>query len=191
MDRLADLQQLTADFAKIKRVPPLADNGTPENDVEHSFGLAITCWYLLPKIAPELDLLKVLRYALAHDIVEIHAGDTYSFDVEAVKTKESRERAALDILKTDWSDFPEITTAAEGYMNKESDEARFVKAVDKLLPVIMFELTNDPAQAWKERSIGLTMEIESKKSIHVSPIMSPYYDMLIEWLDARDNIPKN
>ena len=44
IDRLAELQQLIADFAKVKRMPHLADNGMEENDVEHSFGLALTCW---------------------------------------------------------------------------------------------------------------------------------------------------
>ena len=82
LNRLAELQQLIADFAKVKRVPHLADNGQPENDMEHSYGLALTCWYLQPKIAPELSLSEILQYALAHDIVELHAGDTFIFDDE-------------------------------------------------------------------------------------------------------------
>jgi 5'-deoxynucleotidase YfbR-like HD superfamily hydrolase len=56
MARIAELQQFIADFAKVERVPQLADTGRPENDVEHSFGLALTCWFLAPKIAPELSL---------------------------------------------------------------------------------------------------------------------------------------
>ncbi|HEX8227522.1 MAG TPA: hypothetical protein VF572_06670 [Candidatus Saccharimonadales bacterium] len=42
MQRIAELQQFIADFAKIGRVPQLADTGRPENDVEHSYGLALT-----------------------------------------------------------------------------------------------------------------------------------------------------
>lgn len=191
MERLADLQQMIADFAKIERVPQLADNRRPENDVEHSFGLALTCWYLQPKIAPELNLLKILQYALAHDIVELHAGDTYVFDTESLKTKDARETAALDKLKEEWPDFDDLTNFAHGYMEKTNDEARFVKAVDKLLPVFMFELTPDPASAWKKRGIGIDMERENKRSIHVSEIMSPYYDLLMDWLEKRGHIPTN
>lgn len=189
MDRLAELQQLIADFAKVKRVPHLADNGTPENDVEHSFGLALTCWYLQPKIAPNLDLLKILQHALAHDIIELHAGDTFIFDEKNWATKNERERDALRQIQQDWPDFPELTEHAENYMEKADEEARFVKAVDKLLPVIMVEL-GEKEQFWKKHDITLQMERDNKVTIHVSDFVSPYYDKLIAWLDERDNIPK-
>lgn len=188
MDRLAELQQMIADFAKVKRVPHLADNEDPENDVEHSFGLALTCWYLQPRIAPELDLLKILQHALAHDIVELHAGDTFIFDDTNWATKEDRERAALKAIEHDWSDFPALAEHAKGYMEKVDEEARFVKAVDKLLPVIMVELGQKDT-FWKQHGITLQMEQDNKVTIHVSKFVSPYYDMLIEWLAERGNIP--
>lgn len=191
IDRLAQLQQMVADFAKIQRVPPLADTGHLENDVEHSFGLAITCWYLQPKIAPELDLLKILQHALAHDIVEVHAGDTYALDEEAMAGKDERERQALDQLKQEWPDFPELTAHAEDYMNKADEEAKFVKAVDKMLPVIMIELGIEYRDIWKERQITLEIEHSNKVSMLVSDYVSPYYEKLIDWLDKRGNIPKN
>lgn len=189
MDRFAELQQMIADFAKIKRVPHLADNGVRENDVEHSFGLALTCWYLQPKIAPELDLLKILQYALAHDIVELHAGDTYVFDAARSATKEARERAALDQIAGEWQDFPALTTSAGGYMDKVDEEARFVKAVDKILPVVMIEIGRGE-EHWRELAVTLRMEEEHKKSILISDNVAPYYGLLIQWLDARGNIPK-
>lgn len=189
LNRLAELQQLIADFAKVKRVPHLADNGQSENDVEHSYGLALTCWYLQPKIAPELSLSEILQYALAHDIVELHAGDTFIFDDENWATKDERERAALGSIREDWPDFPELADYAEGYMDKTSEEAKFVKAVDKLLPVIMVELGERDA-FWKRHKITLQMERDNKVTIHVSELMSPYYELLLEWLDDRGNIPK-
>jgi putative hydrolases of HD superfamily len=189
LDRLADLQQLIADFAKVQRVPHLADNGQPENDVEHSFGLALTCWYLQPKIAPNLDLLKILQHALAHDLVELHAGDTFIFDEENWATKDERERAALEKITHDWPDFPELAEHARNYMDKTDDEAKFVKAVDKLLPVIMVELGEKEA-FWKRHNITLEMERDNKVTIHVSDYVSPYYEKLINWLDERGNIPK-
>lgn len=189
MDRLADLQQMIADFAKIKRVPQIGDNGVAENDVEHSFGLALTCWYLQPKIAPELDLLKILQLALAHDIVELHAGDTFIFDEEKLATKEQRERAALEQVRSDWPDFSELAKHAEDYMDKIDEEARFVKAVDKILPVIMVDI-GEKAVFWDRHNVTLDMERNNKVTIRVSDYVSPYYEKLIEWLDERGNIPK-
>lgn len=187
MDRLAELQQLIADFAKIKRMPHLADNGVPENDVEHSFGLALTCWFLQPKIAADLDLSKILQYALAHDIVELHAGDTFVFDTERAASKDALEREAARRIRKDWPDFPALIDYAEGYMDKIDEEAKFVKAVDKLLPVIMVELGEKNA-FWKRHQITLDMERDNKVTIHVSDNVSPYYEKLIEWLDDRGNM---
>lgn len=189
LDRLATLQQMIADFAKVTRVVPLADTNDAENDVEHSYGLAITCWYLHEKVAPHLDISKVLRYALSHDIVELHAGDTYPWDEAAVATKYEREKAAVIKIKSDWPDFDELTTYAEGYQDKVDDEARFVYAVDKLLPVIMIELVDAPT-IWKNKQLTLSMERDNKITIKQSSIMEPYYDMLLKWLDERGNIPK-
>lgn len=191
MDRLADLQQMIADFAKIHRVPPMGDTGRAENDVEHSYGLAMTCWYLQPKIAPELDLLKVLKYSLAHDIIELHAGDTFVFDAVKVASKDERERNALVQIRDDWPDFDEMTDHAEGYMNKADPEARFVKAVDKLLPVIMIELDAKPGDFWQRVNVSLAMERKNKVTINVSDAVAPYYALLLNWLDERDNIPKH
>lgn len=190
MDRLADLQQLIANFAKVERMPELADHGRPENDVEHSFGLALTCWYLQRIIAPELDLAKILQYSLAHDIVELHAGDTFVFDTDKIASKDQREREAITQIKKDWPDFVDLATYAEAYMNKQDNEAKFVKAVDKLLPVIMIELNNDPTIFWNKHKITLQMERDNKVSIHVSETMSPYYEMLLEWLRQRNHLQK-
>ncbi len=189
MDRIADLQRLIADLAKVKRAVPLIDANDAENDVEHSYGLALTCWYLHDKIAPHLDLSKILRYALAHDIVEIHAGDTYPFDVAAVATKDRRERDAIRRIESDWPDFKPVIEFTEGYADKIDEEAKFTYAVDKLLPVIMIEVA-DGANLWNKKSLTLDMERKNKVTILRSDVVAPYYEMLIDWLDERGNIPK-
>jgi len=189
MERLAELQQMIADFAKVKRAVPLADTNDAENDVEHSYGLAITCWYLHDKIAPELDLGKILRYALSHDIVELHAGDTYPWDVEAVATKYDREKAALRQIESDWPDFSQLIEFSEGYADKIDEEAKFTYAVDKLLPIMMIELGGGKS-LWEKKRLSLAMERENKVTILKSDVMSPYYEKLLHWLDQRCNIPK-
>lgn len=189
MDRLAELQQLIADFAKVKRIIPLANASDAENDVEHSYSLAMTCWYLHDKIAPDLNLSKILRYALAHDIVEVHAGDTYPWDLPAVASKYEREKAAIRQIEKDWPDFKSLSEFAEHYADKTDEEAKFTYAVDKLLPVIMVELA-DAKAFWNRKQLTLQMEKDNKITILQSPIVAPYYEKLITWLDERGNIPK-
>jgi putative hydrolase of HD superfamily len=188
LDRIAALQQLIADFGRVERALNLPGSKRRENDNDHSFGLALTCWYLQPKIAPGLNLLEVFKYALTHDLVELHAGDTFAFDKAGMERKTDREKAAVDQLHEEWADFSELPQYAEGYMNREAEEAKFVKAIDKLLPPIMIELSGE--SEWNRLGITLEAERENKKSLHVSEHLSPYYDLLLEWLDSRENIPK-
>lgn len=102
--------------------------------------------------------------------------------------KSAREKAAILQLHDEWPDFPELSEYAGQYMERLSEEAKFVKAVDKLLPPIMIELSG--ATEWHRLSITLDAERENKQSLHVSRYLSPYYDLLIEWLDDKNNIPK-
>lgn len=186
LDRLAELQQLVADFARILRVPQLADTGRPENDVEHTFSLALTCWFLASKIAPELSQEKILKYALAHDIVEVHAGDTYAFSEQTLlDSKSAREDAAIDMLAKDWADFSAMAEYAKGYKDKRDDEAKFVYAVDKLLPDLMIHLGEREA-FWHRHKITEEMQANKKLQIRASNHMAPYYEKLMEWTRQND-----
>lgn len=191
ISRLLELQQLIADFSKIQRVPLLADTMRPENDIEHSFGLALTCWYLAPKIAPELDMSKIFGYALSHDIVEIHAGDTFLYgDESLLATKSDREQAAIEQIKKDWPDFPELTDFTQGYKDKRDEEAKFVYAVDKLLPVFMVGLSE--RKIFYNRHKLTETKVRSKKeaSIKTSKSVAPYHDLLMDWLVQTDTFYK-
>lgn len=183
MQRLAELQQLIADFAKVQRVPHLADTGRPENDVEHSFGLAFTCWFLAPKIAPDLSVEKILKYALAHDTVEVHAGDTFVFGAqERLDSKSDREDAAIAQLAADWPDFPELAESAKSYKDRADPEAKFVYAVDKILPVLMVNL-GEKSAFWERHQISLHMQATEKiEKIRVSEYIAPYYEELLAWM---------
>jgi putative hydrolase of HD superfamily len=187
VERLAELQQLIADFAGILRMVHLADSGHRESDVEHSYGLAMTCWFLAPKLAPELDQLKIFKYALAHDIVEIHAGDTFVFgDSNHIASKPQREQAAIEQLAKDWPDFSELAEAAQAYKDKRNEEAKFVYSVDKLLPVIMINL-GEKSAFWQRHKITFEMEKNLKmKTVLVSDYIAPYYDRLVDWMTHPD-----
>lgn len=181
VQRIAELQQLIADFSAIQRIPHIANQGRPENDVEHSFGLALTCWFIAPKIAPELNMQKVLQYALAHDIVELHAGDTYIFDNEGLKTKAQREDQALKQLQQEWPDFAELTDAAKAYKDHLDDEAEFVYVIDKMLPAIMVNL-GQKDKFWHERKITQEAHTAKIRKMERSSPASVYTEKLIAWM---------
>jgi putative hydrolase of HD superfamily len=187
IERIAELQQLIADFSKIQRMVSYADTGRKENDVDHSFGLALTCWFLAPKIAPNLDLHKIVLYALAHDLVELHSGDTYVFDAEGVKTKAVREAAAIKKLQEEWPDFPEMIDYMQGYSDKRDEEAKFVYTVDKMLPPILINL-GEKNRHWTAMKVTREMHDAEKraKMVH-SPELQPYLEALLDWTHNPDH----
>ena len=61
----------------ILRQSKLFNSNRRENDAEHSWHLAVMAIVLAEHSDKPIDLLKVLKMVLIHDIVEIDAGDTF------------------------------------------------------------------------------------------------------------------
>lgn len=190
IDRIADLQQLIAEFACVYRMPNLANKGRKESDVEHSFGLALTCMYLAPKVAPDLNMERILKYALVHDVPELYAGDTFAFDDQDVLTKDSREQSSIDQISEEWRDFPELIEYIVGYKNMVDEEAVFVYFVDKILPSIMVNL-GEKDVFWDRHKITRDMhENEKNKKMTVSELGRQYAVLLNEWMADPDYFHK-
>ena len=190
LERLAELQLMIGQFSKVRRVIQLADTGRLENDVEHSFGLALTCWFMHAQVAPSLDLQKIMMYALAHDIVELYAGDTFAFDAQAITTKADREAVSLQQVAQEWPDFPDLVDYAQGYADKRDAEAKFVYTIDKLLPSIMVRKSED-ADFWHKHKITRSAhESEKRNKMKHSPEAIDYLEALNQWLAEPDNFYK-
>ena len=80
----------------ILRMTSIADGSRRENDAEHSWSLAMMAVLFAEHVDDQIDLLKVIKMVLIHDLVEIHAGDTFCFDEAGMQDKEAREQASAD-----------------------------------------------------------------------------------------------
>lgn len=132
-----------------------------ENDSEHSWHLAVMA-LLLSEYSNDntLDVCKVIKMVLIHDLVEIDAGDTYCYDVEAVKEQAKKERKAAErifgMLPADqaeqfwalWDEFNAMTTA----------EARFAAALDRLQPLLHNFHTQ--GTMWKKHRVTKAQVVE-------------------------------
>lgn len=187
LQRLIDLQRFLHDFQAIERVVDVPGREAPENDVEHSYNLAMAAWFLVGSF-PELDRDKVIRYALIHDIVEVHAGDTYALaDAEELAAKPLREAAALKKIKSDWQDFDELGDTMHAYELKSDNEAKFVYALDKLMPVIVMMIAE--GKTWKDRGVTFEEVRESKVAkVAKSPHIVPYFEELMDLLKDNQEI---
>ncbi|ELR69864.1 metal dependent phosphohydrolase [Fulvivirga imtechensis AK7] len=78
----------------IQRKTRLFNSDRNENDAEHSWHLAVMALVLVEHSNEKIDLLRVLKMVLIHDIVEIDAGDTFLYDAKRDAGNEEAEREA-------------------------------------------------------------------------------------------------
>jgi putative hydrolase of HD superfamily len=103
-----------------------------ESVAEHSFGVAILCSLLLPEFSPQLNVERVLRMALLHDIGEVYAGDITPQDGLSEHTKRTAERESVTRILGNLPAGQEYLQIWEEFETGETPEARFVRQVDKL-----------------------------------------------------------
>ncbi len=116
----------------------------PENDAEHSWGVCLLAMTLAEHSNAPVDLLRVLRMLLIHDIVEIDAGDTFAYDTAGAVDQHAREAVAaariFGMLPEDQAaDFRALWDEFEA---RSTDEARFALAVDRLHAVLLSTATD-------------------------------------------------
>lgn len=183
LNRVVDLQKFFIAFREIERVVHILSKNSNllENDVEHSYSLAMTGWYLSQSFS-HLDPNKIIVYALVHDIVEIYAGDTYVFgSPDELKSKKSREAKALKRIAKEWRDFPSMVDTIVTYETMSDSESRFVYALDKIMPILMNIISK--GHTWQAEGISLDQLHEIKKDkVKLSPEISDYYDEIYNLL---------
>ena len=160
-----------------------------ENDSEHSFQLALTAWYLVEQGKVDLDLGKVIRMALVHDLVEAYAGDTFIYGKpEVLATKEHREKEALEQIRRKFSsNFSALTELIEEYEVRQTPESCFVYALDKLVPIL--NIYTDNGRTWRQEGITLDKLLEAKTDkISLSPEVMPFYEEIVDILKQNSQL---
>jgi putative hydrolase of HD superfamily len=154
--RLAQQIQFIVEIDKLKRVlrqTLLTDESRQENSAEHSWHLAMMA-ILLVEYAPEaVDVLRVIKMLLIHDLVEIDAGDTFCYDVQANQNKAEREAQAatrlFGLLPEEQG--AELRTLWEEFEAQETVAAQFAAALDRLQPLLHNQQTR--GGTWRIHSI--------------------------------------
>ena len=125
-----------------------------ENSAEHSWQLPMFAAALAPYADGAIDLDRVIRMLLVHDIGEIDAGDRIAFAEGGWEERNAAERACarriFGMLPT-----PEgsaLLELWEEFQRGDTADAQFAHAVDRAMPVIL-NLANN-GQSWKENGIS-------------------------------------
>jgi putative hydrolases of HD superfamily len=155
--RLARQMQFILEVDRLKEVfrqTVLTHSRRAENDAEHSWHLALMVIVLAEHAkAPGLDVLRVLKMVLLHDLVEIDAGDTFVYDETARADQAERETRAADrifgLLPQDQG--REFRALWEEFEARRTPEARFAAACDRLQPMLLNVHTD--GASWRRHGI--------------------------------------
>ncbi|TSC55034.1 MAG: metal dependent phosphohydrolase [Parcubacteria group bacterium LiPW_30] len=187
LNKIINFTKLLNKFRSVERVVLVNEKERNENDVEHSYYMAMLAWYIVNVNKLDLDINLVIKYALIHDFVEVYAGDTYiySSDKAHIESKEKREKEAAEKLQKDFSEFEDMHTLIEKYEKREDKESRFVYALDKIQPMV--NIYTDNGRSWKVNKVKLQMLVDHKKDkVVVSPEVKKYFEDLIELLKKEE-----
>lgn len=149
----------------IQRKTRLINSDRPENDAEHSWHLAMMAIVLAEHARVPVDVLKVVKMVLIHDIVEIDAGDTFIYDTTKSHVNTVDERRAAQrifgILPRDQADV--LIALWDEFEAGETPEARFARAMDRLEPLL--QNTSNNGGTWREFDVDYATVYAKKKVI--------------------------
>lgn len=136
-----------------------------ENSAEHSWHAALIALLLAEYSDAPIDPIRTMKMMLIHDIVEIDAGDSFIYDVDAVGAQEERERIAADrifgLLPKDQAH--ELRGLWEEFEAQETPEAKFAKAADRLIP--MLHNYHSQGKSWNEHGVNREMVLDANSRI--------------------------
>lgn len=150
----------------VLRRTTLTDRSRQENTAEHSWHIALAA-VLFEEHAVErgIDLLRVVKMLLVHDVVEIDAGDTFCYDAEANRDKLEREERAADrlfgMLPPDQG--RELRALWEEFEAAASPEARYAAALDRIQPVLQ-NLQTD-GHSWRRHGVAHSEVVQRNSPI--------------------------
>lgn len=152
--QLAFLKEIDR-LKSVVRLTPLIDRSHRENSAEHSWHLAIYALVLAGYAAGVVDVSRVVKMLLIHDIVEIDAGDVPFHVPSSHAGQTEREQIAAERIfnllpptqanefKALWQEFEAAKTA----------DAQFAKALDRFQPMLHNAATN--GGTWVECKVTL------------------------------------
>ncbi|MAF72249.1 MAG: hydrolase [Alteromonas sp.] len=182
----AQFSEFITELDKLKAVKrqitlPL-DNDRQENSAEHSWHVALMATTLAPFAAQPIDISRVVRMILIHDVVEIDAGDLFAFQEAA--EHEAQAEKELAAAKRIFGLLPvplnqELLALWLEFEEAETPDAEFAKAMDRVLPV--FQNMQNQGGSWKKH--GVTREKIAQRNKHLVTCAPSLWDYVNTQLD--------
>ncbi|BAY88480.1 MULTISPECIES: HD domain-containing protein [unclassified Tolypothrix] len=183
-DRLTQQIQFIIEIDRLKQIlrqTLLIDGSRQENSAEHSWHLAIMAMTLAEYAPDGVDIVQAIKMLLIHDLVEIDAGDTFCYDVQANSSKAEKELQAASrlfgILPTDIGS--ELRSLWDEFEAGETPTAKFAAALDRIQPLLHNQQTK--GGTWRIHGIRRDQVMKRVAPIETgAPELWPFVLQLIE-----------
>jgi putative hydrolase of HD superfamily len=185
-DRLVQQLRFIAEADKLKEIfrqTLCSQSRRQENDAEHSWHLTLLVIVLAEhsNVQP-LDVLRVLKMVIIHDLVEIDAGDTFAYDTARMADQHEREARAAErifgLLPADQTQ--ELRALWDEFEERRTPEAKFAAAVDRFQPMMLNCLTD--GAAWKKH--GVTKDRVIARNQHIAEGSAALWEYARQMIDA-------
>ncbi|SFR40773.1 putative hydrolases of HD superfamily [Yoonia tamlensis] len=140
-DRITAQLAFLTEADKLKstlRATTLCDASRRENSGEHSWHIALYAMVMAEHAVRPVQIDRVIKMLLIHDIVEIDAGDAPIHGDHDPAAQEAIEQAAADrifgLLPADQADA--FRALWDEFEAAQTDDAVFAKSIDRVQPVI-------------------------------------------------------
>ncbi|MCG9622116.1 HD domain-containing protein [Vibrio diabolicus] len=174
MERLEKQLALVIELDKLKsilrRTRVKSAEGRLENSGEHSWHVALMAILMEEHANAPVDICRVMKMLLIHDVVEIDAGDTFVYDTAASQEQVEKEIRAAErlfgMLPSDQEQ--ELLALWHELEAAQTDDAKYAKALDRLIPMLLNYHNN--GQSWKEHGVSREQALTINKRIEFGSV---------------------
>ena len=169
----------------VLRATKLCDGSRFENTGEHSWHVALYALVMAEHAIKPINVDRVIKMMLIHDLVEIDAGDTpiHSQAARDAAAQDALEQAAADrifgLLPVDQAS--EFRALWDEFEAAETDDAVFAKSLDRVQPVISNLETG--GQSWVDYNVS-RQQVEDRVGAKVSRGAPALWIALRQRIDA-------
>ncbi len=150
---MKELLDFFIEVGKLKKMPRtgwiLIGVKNPESVAEHMFHEAIMAWILAKEKRTNLNMERVIKLALVHDLCELYAGDATPY--EGILPKDKKEWPKLF---NKWPRFSKLKKEKNFLKKHKKEKASLLKLISKLSGAMKKEILN----LWLDYDLGLTKE---------------------------------
>ena len=185
MDKnLAEILNFSFELDKLKQIKRqniTSGELRPETTAEHSWHLAMLVPLLAPYAKEPVDEYAAMIMASIHDVVEIEAGDTYAYDAPGHLGKFEREEQAaaktFGLLPKDLNE--KFSQSWHEFEAGQTPEARFVRALDRLQPLMLHRLTD--FAVWRQKKVRLSQVLARVSEVKENmPALWPFIEETLD-----------